>query len=73
MKFVVKQPGRRLGLRPQDIGQLVTQPRSVAEMAERVRRIEDGDVQLRVRTSVGYALVDSAAPLELFDVTRGFR
>ena len=29
---------------------MVTQPRRVAEIVERVRRIEDGDVKLRVRT-----------------------
>jgi len=47
---VLKEAGRRLGLRPVDVGQVVTQPRTVAEVAERVRRIEGGDVKLRVRT-----------------------
>ena len=46
----VKEVGRRLGLRPIDIQQAVSQPRTVAALAESVRRIEEGDVKLRVRT-----------------------
>jgi predicted unusual protein kinase regulating ubiquinone biosynthesis (AarF/ABC1/UbiB family) len=46
----LKELGRRTGLRPKDIGELVQQPRTVAAMADRVRRIEEGDVTLRVRT-----------------------
>ena len=46
----LRTAGKRLGLRPKDLGQVVTQPRRVAEIVERVRRIEDGDVKLRVRT-----------------------
>lgn len=46
----LKEVGRRVGLRPKDISQAITQPRNVAEIADRVRRIEDGDVKLRVRT-----------------------
>lgn len=42
--------GRRVGLRPKDIQQLVTQPRAVASLAKTVKRIEEGEVQLRVRT-----------------------
>ena len=46
----VKEVGRRLGLRPIDIQQAVSQPRTVAALAESFRRIEEGDVKLRVRT-----------------------
>ena len=46
----IKEVGRRLGLRPKDIAQAVGQPRAVAALAESVRRIEEGDVKLRVRT-----------------------
>jgi len=46
---VLKELGRRLGLRPVDIRQLVTQPRAVASLQSSVRRIEDGEVKLRVR------------------------
>ena len=46
----IKDVGRRLGLRPKDIGQLVTQPRTVAGLSESVRRIEEGEVKLRCRT-----------------------
>lgn len=46
---MLKELGRRLGLRPVDIRQLVTQPRAVASLQSSVRRIEDGEVKLRVR------------------------
>ena len=46
----IKELGRRTGLRPIDIQHVVTQPRSVAALAESVRRIEEGDIKLRVRT-----------------------
>jgi len=45
----VREVGRRLGLRPVDIAEAVTQPRSVAAVARSVDRIEQGDVKLRVR------------------------
>ena len=46
----VKEVGRRLGLRPVDLQQVVTQPRAVAGLAASVKRIEEGEVKLRVRT-----------------------
>jgi len=46
----IKEVGRRLGLRPTDIAQVVQQPRVVNGLAESVRRIEEGEVKLRVRT-----------------------
>jgi predicted unusual protein kinase regulating ubiquinone biosynthesis (AarF/ABC1/UbiB family) len=45
----LKEVGRQLGLRPKDIKQVVKQPRTIADIAERIQRIEDGDVKLRVR------------------------
>jgi predicted unusual protein kinase regulating ubiquinone biosynthesis (AarF/ABC1/UbiB family) len=53
-----KEVGRQLGLRPKDVGQVVTQPRNVAEIMERIRRIEDGDVKLRVRSLEVERLMD---------------
>jgi len=47
---MLREVGRRVGLRPEDIGQVVTQPRSVAKLAAAVTRIEEGEVKLRVRT-----------------------
>ena len=41
--------GRRLGLRPVDINEAVTQPRAVAALSRSMARIEQGDVKLRVR------------------------
>ena len=46
----LREVGRRVGLRPKDVGQVVTQPRNVAAIAASVKRIEEGDVKLRVRT-----------------------
>ena len=37
-KTAVKEVGRRLGLRPEDLEALVTQPRAVASLAKSVRR-----------------------------------
>ncbi len=48
-KSAVKELGRRLGLRPVDISQLVTQPRAVASLKSSVARIEEGETKLRVR------------------------
>jgi len=47
----LREVGRRLGLRPVDLGHVITQPRKVAALAESVQRIEDGDVTLRVRAT----------------------
>jgi len=47
---LVKEVGRRLGLRPEDIAAAVTQPRAVASVADTVKRLEEGDLKLRVRT-----------------------
>ena len=46
----IKEVGRRLGLRPVDIQQVVTQPRVVAALSESVRRITEGEVKLRTRS-----------------------
>ena len=46
----VKELGRRLGLRPKDIAQAVTQPRVVSGLAESIRRIEEGEIKLRTRS-----------------------
>lgn len=46
----IKEVGRRLGLRPTDIAQVVTQPRIVSTLAESVRRIEEGETKLRTRS-----------------------
>lgn len=46
----IKELGRQLGLRPVDIRELVTQPRNVANLKASLRRIEEGEVKLRVRT-----------------------
>lgn len=46
----IKEVGRRLGLRPVDIKQAVTQPRTVASLAESMRRLTEGDVKLRTRS-----------------------
>jgi len=48
-KTALLQLGKRVGLRPRDVGQVVTQPRQVAAMAETIQRLEAGDLKLRVR------------------------
>jgi len=40
---------QRLGLRPADLGQVVTQPRTVANLDRSLRRLETGELKLRVR------------------------
>jgi len=46
----VRQICKRLGWRPIDVAQFVTQPRTVASIARTVQKIGDGDLRLRVRT-----------------------
>jgi len=45
----LKTLSKRVGLRPVDVAQVVTQPRSVAAMAKTIAQLEDGDLKLRVR------------------------
>jgi len=41
--------GKRVGLRPVDLKAVVTQPRAVSSLHATVKRLEDGDLKLRVR------------------------
>jgi len=50
---VVKSMQKRLGLRGEDIESVVTQPRRVAYIAETLRKMEEGDLKLRVRVLEG--------------------
>ena len=52
----LRTAGKRLGLRPKDLGRVTR--RRVAEIVERVRRIEDGDVKLRVRIIEAERMLD---------------
>lgn len=48
----------RLGWRPKDVGQVVTQPRTVSKIQTSLQRLEQGELKLRVRTTECEAVVD---------------